>query len=191
MSESDELTSVAQRAIEGDSEALDRLLAELGPQLVRTVRLVVGSGSPVAEDAAQEAVIDVIRGIGRLRDARAVRAWAIRVATARAIKVARRERLRSLLFPLADAEEFVAAGADARLGDLKRAFDSLPPRMRAVAILRLHGGLSERETAAVLRCSVGAVKSQLHDARKRLAGALTAEGLAPSTSHVAEHASGP
>jgi DNA-directed RNA polymerase specialized sigma24 family protein len=40
--------------------------------------------------------------------------------------------------------------------------------MRAVAVLRLYVGLSERETSKVLGCSVGTVKSQLHDARERL-----------------------
>jgi RNA polymerase sigma factor (sigma-70 family) len=56
-----------------------------------------------------------------------------------------------------------------RLIELKRAFDTLPPKMRAVAVLRLFSGLSESDTAAALGCSVGAVKSQLHLARRRLA----------------------
>jgi DNA-directed RNA polymerase specialized sigma24 family protein len=49
-------TSLAGRAKAGDSAALERLLAELAPSIVRSVRLIVGSGSPVAEDAAQEAL---------------------------------------------------------------------------------------------------------------------------------------
>ena len=193
MNESDALASLARRAIEGDDRALDELLAELGPQLVRTVRLVVGAGSPTAEDAAQEAVIDVIRGIKKLREPKAVRAWAMRVATARALKVARRERLRALMFPLVEAPEsrVAASPPDTRLAELKPAFDRLPPRMRAIAVLRLYTGLSEQETAAALGCSVGAVKSQLNEARHRLAETLAAEGLRPSAPHVAGHASGP
>ena len=63
---------------------------------------------------------------------------------------------------------------------LKQAFDSLPPRLRATAVLRLQAGLSEDETAAVLGCSVGAVKSNLHDARKRLTRLLSEAGYAPT-----------
>ena len=188
MNESDTLASLARQATGGDERALEELLAELGPQLVRTVRLVVGAGSPVAEDAAQEAVIDVIRGIGKLREPRAVRAWAMRVATARAVKVARRERLRSLLQPLVEAPESAVIPPDNGVADLKRAFDRLPPRMRAIAVLRLYNGLSEQETATTLGCSVGAVKSQLNEARRRLADMLEAEGLRPSASHVAREA---
>ena len=55
---------------------------------------------------------------------------------------------------------------------------ALPPRLRAVAVLRLYTGLSEHETAKALDCSVGTVKSQLHDARLRLATALRGDDQA-------------
>jgi RNA polymerase sigma factor (sigma-70 family) len=175
------LVQLARRAIGGDDDALEQLLRELGPQLVRTARLVVGAGSWAAEDAAQEAMIDVMRGIGRLREPESVRQWALRVATTRAIKIARHERIRSLGRASTEAQELAARESDERLLDLKRAFDLLPSRMRAVAVLRFYTGLSERETAAVLGCSVGTVKSQLHEARRRLAAALRAEDAAPVT----------
>jgi RNA polymerase sigma-70 factor (ECF subfamily) len=85
--------ALASRANAGDSAALNELLTELRPLVVRTARLIVGSGSWAAEDAAQEALLDISRGIGALHDAAAVRTWALRIATRRALKVARRERL--------------------------------------------------------------------------------------------------
>ncbi len=57
--------------------------------------------------------------------------------------------------------------------ELKGAFDALPPRQRATAVLRLYVGLTEQETADALGCSVGTVKHQLHDARRALAAHLT------------------
>ena len=85
--------SLASRACAGDAAALNDLLSELRPLVVRTVRLVVGSGSWAAEDAAQEALLDISRGISSLRDPAVVRTWALRVAIRRALKIARRERL--------------------------------------------------------------------------------------------------
>ena len=41
---------------------------------------------------------------------------------------------------------------------------ALPERQRAVVVLRYYEDLTERETAEVLGCSVGTVKSQAHDA---------------------------
>src|SRR3954454_2809480 len=84
--------SLASRACAGDAAALDELLAELRPLVVRTARLVVGSGLGAAEDAAQEALLDISRGIGRLRDPTVVRTWALRDAVRRVIQVERRER---------------------------------------------------------------------------------------------------
>jgi RNA polymerase sigma factor (sigma-70 family) len=136
----------------------------------------------VAEDAAQEALIDVARGIRALRAPEAVRTWALRVATTRAIKLARRERFLTLRrAPLTDPELAVES-TDPRSGALKEAFDRLPPKLRATAVLRLYVGLTEAETAEVLGCSLGTVKSNLHDARKRLAASLGDRGLAPASS---------
>ncbi|HWL90465.1 MAG TPA: SigE family RNA polymerase sigma factor [Actinomycetota bacterium] len=43
--------------------------------------------------------------------------------------------------------------------DMWRRLATLPPRQRAVLVLRYYEDLSERETADALRCSVAAVKS--------------------------------
>jgi RNA polymerase sigma-70 factor (sigma-E family) len=51
---------------------------------------------------------------------------------------------------------------------LLRALHSLPARQRAVMVLRYFEDLSEGETAALLGCSVGTVKSQAARALQRL-----------------------
>lgn len=165
------MVGLARRSLDGDVEARNQLLVELRPLVTRTVRLIVGAGAPHAEDAAQDALVDIAKGIGTLKEPQAVTAWSMRVATRRALKTTKRRRLiqRRLVY----AEPPAAAESDGHLYDLKRAFDSLPPRMRAVAVLRLFAELSERETAAILGCSTGAVKSQLHLARRRLAAELS------------------
>ena len=182
MESEDVLVRLARRAVAGESDALDELLRELDPLVVRAARLIVGSGSWAAEDAAQEALLDVARGIGNLRAPEAVKTWALRVATTRAIKVARRERYLSLRRAPANAPELSAEPADGRSAALKEAFDRLPPKLRATAVLRLYVGLSEAEAAEVLGSSIGTVKSNLHDARKRLAATLEERGFAPTAS---------
>ena len=176
----EELDGLARRASRGDSAALDAFLADLEPLVVRAARLVVGSGSWAAEDAAQEALLDLARGIRTLREPKAIKIWALRIATQRALKVSGRERL--LRFRRdAQMEPRWAEPEDGRAAAIKEAFARLPPRLRATAVLRLHAGLSEAETADVLGCSTGTVKSNLHDARKQLTEALRSRGFAPST----------
>jgi RNA polymerase sigma factor (sigma-70 family) len=150
------------------------LLAELKPVVVRTVRLIVGAGSAVAEDAAQEALIELAQAFGTLRDPAAGPAFAARIAARVALRVARRERRLAVLgMRSSRVIESVAADELPDLLELKQAFDRLPPRQRATAVLRLYVGLSEQETARALRCSAGTVKRQLHDARRALAQGIT------------------
>ena len=62
-----------------------------------------------------------------------------------------------------EASEPVAPDATdeiARRAGLLQALHALPLRQRATIILRYLEGMSERETAAVLGCSEGTVKSQ-------------------------------
>jgi len=172
-----DLTDLAARAVAGEPDALDDLLRELQPTVVRAVRLTVGPGSAVAEDAAQEALISVARAISTLRDPAAVRGWAMQIAMRRALRSARRERFAHPLTHLLPAREHDGGRAAA----LAQAFDRLPPRLRATAVLRLFVGLSEAETATVLGCAEGTVKSQLHDARRRLSDGLERAGYAPAT----------
>jgi RNA polymerase sigma factor (sigma-70 family) len=51
---------------------------------------------------------------------------------------------------------------------LVQALAELPPRQRAVLVLRYWGQLSEAESAEVLGCSVGTVKSSLSRGLARL-----------------------
>lgn len=155
--------------------ASEAALVELQPLVVRTVRLVVGSGSAVAEDAAQEALLEVSRALPRLRSGASAGAFAAKIAARIALRAVKRERRFALLgLRVRELPAWASTvnGQPADLLELKEAFDQLPARQRATAVLRLHVGLSEQETAEALGCSVGTVKHQLHDARRALAAYL-------------------
>ena len=85
-------------------------------------------------------------------------------------------RLRSRETSVAEPPELVvegdvAAGVD-DLMTVRRALAGLPPRQRAVLVLRYLEDRSEQETAELLGCSVGTVKSQASKALAKLRGAL-------------------
>ncbi|MFZ2013559.1 MAG: SigE family RNA polymerase sigma factor [Nocardioides sp.] len=69
-------------------------------------------------------------------------------------------------------------GGDAEPTDLWTAMERLPRRMRAVIVLRYFEDLTEAQTAEVLGCSVGTVKSQSSKAlaKLRIDPALAQEG---------------
>ena len=60
------------------------------------------------------------------------------------------------------------------VGRAVAALEALPPRMRAVIVLRYYEDLSEADTAAALGCSVGSVKSQASRGLARLRIELSA-----------------
>jgi len=72
------------------------------------------------------------------------------------------------------ADSFEAVGLRA---PMYAALRDLPPRQRAVVVLRFFDDLTEAQTADVLGCSVGTVKSQAAKALTKLRAAAPLRGL--------------
>jgi RNA polymerase sigma-70 factor (sigma-E family) len=88
--------------------------------------------------------------------------------------VRRRETSVDDVTSLMDAR-YSSLGADAGLDirdEVWRALDQLPPRQRAVLVLRYFEDLTEAEAAATLHVSVGTIKSQNAKAMRTLRVAL-------------------
>lgn len=89
-------------------------------------------------------------------------AYARRAVINAALSWRRRRRVTEV--PLDVAGDPAACGEVSREldSDLVRALRALPPRMRAAVVLRYVEDRSEAETAELLSCSVGTVKSSCH-----------------------------
>lgn len=125
-----------------------------------------GIAGPLADDAAQEALIVVFRRLDRLDDPHAFRPWLRTICVREALRLAaQRPEVR-----LDDAPPLAAAGPDTpelRLF-LSTELARLPADQCAVLILREVEGLSEREIAQIMRIAQGTVKSRLSRAKRRL-----------------------
>jgi len=103
-----------------------------------------------------------------------LRFWLLRIATNVVNRWARRQRRRTAV-PLNDdlCGETVSPTGDGIDGEhVMRALLSLPPRYQAVLSLHHLEGLSVPETAAVIGCREGTVRSRLARARDALRKAL-------------------
>jgi RNA polymerase sigma-70 factor, ECF subfamily len=152
--------SLVLRAQSGDREALDLLLQEIGPPLLRYVSRVTGDRA-LAEDVVQETMILIVRKIGWLYDPSLFRPWAYRIASREAFRALRRRR--SITFePLAEQAGPVEESVDPWLRErIATALDRLSPASRAVVTLHYMEEMSLSEIAAILDLTIGTVKSRL------------------------------
>jgi len=139
--------------------------------LYRTAYLLAG-GRHEAEDLLQDALAKTCVRWRSIRDKRAADAYVRRIMIHDATRRWRRRSRELATDDLPDPGH--DGGIDRRNAhlDLWTQIQILPPRMRAVLVLRYYEDLSEADTARELGCSVGAVKSQAHHAIKRLRAAL-------------------
>ena len=145
------------------------------PSLVGTAYLVTADRG-VAEDCVQEALARVHRRWRVLREDGEPVAYARRAVLNAALSWRRRRRIAEV--PL-DASVDPAAPEDPAWAvdpELMAALRSLPPRMRAAVVLRFLEDHSEAETAALLGCSVGTVKSATSRGIARLREVLERDG---------------
>jgi RNA polymerase sigma-70 factor (sigma-E family) len=116
-----------------------------------------------AEDLVHDAFVRCVGRFGHLRAHEAFDAYLRRTIVNLHTSGLRRLRVERAYLAKARVEAGHVAGATmpdvAGREDLWRRLLTLPPRQRAVLVLRYYEDLSERETADTLRCSVAAVKS--------------------------------
>jgi RNA polymerase sigma-70 factor (sigma-E family) len=149
------------------------------PRLVRTAYLLCGDPHE-AHDLVQVTLMRVHRRWRSIERTDQPQAYARRVLVNLAASFWRR-RLRAPLLALTALGESGEPGhpdGSAALADRQELWDAvmtLPPRTRAVLVLRYFEDMSEAETAAALQCSVGSVKSQASRGLARLREVLTAQ----------------
>lgn len=183
LSDSDLLRSM----LAGDEEALALLYRRRQSGIYRFALQMSGSKT-IAEDVTQEVFLFLMREGHVFDPARgSVSAFLLGVARNH---VLRRLRVEQLLAPLGDDSDddapFLHASSDlCPLDDLTRAETiesvrkavlSLPSKYREVVVLCELQDVSYGETAEILGCAIGTVRSRLHRAR-----ALLLEKLRPAT----------
>jgi RNA polymerase sigma-70 factor (sigma-E family) len=137
-------------------------------RLSRVAYLLAGRHAD-AEDLLQSALVKVAvrwQRVSRVGDPEAYLRKVLYHEHIRAWRRRRNEQLTGYVPEVATGQQ-EAAGV-VRRAVLEQALGRLTPRQRAVLVLRFYEDLSEVDTAAVLGCSVGNVKSQTSRALDRL-----------------------
>lgn len=149
-----------------------------------TLALRLTANEEDARDVVQDAYLRAWKGIGRFRGDAQFTTWLYRItANCAATHLGRRRKTRtesldSAPEPVEFRPEILpaeAAESRAELARLSAALDELPPKLRAVVVLKDVYDLSHDAIAGQLGISVSAAKVRLHRARKRLRDDLEAD----------------
>jgi RNA polymerase sigma-70 factor (sigma-E family) len=153
-------------AVRSDSVEFDAFVAARSSVLLRTAYLLTHDHA-LAEDLLQTALAKAWFAWSRIETAPEAYVRKVLVNTY-ATWWRRRWNGEHATSELPDAGIASAADASDASHDLWLAMERLPRRQRAVVVLRYFEDLSESETAQLLGCSVGTVKSQASKALAKL-----------------------
>jgi RNA polymerase sigma-70 factor, ECF subfamily len=173
--------AMLESALNGDREALGRLLSRYSGQLYQIAFRVLGSRED-AEDALQDGLLAAVRNLDSFEGRSKFSTWLVRIITNSALMVMRKNRAHALV-SLEDAsrnpEDLPLASRLPDLGPnpeevcerrerrrmLQQSLHALSADYFSAVWLRDVQGLSTEEAARILGLSIGTLKSRLHRAR--------------------------
>lgn len=179
----DEIDDLARRGQAGDREALEALLTAIRPRVLNVCRGVLPYSSD-AEDACQEALINIAGKLGSWNGRGRFTTWMHAVAVNAARSTYRRMRNQAVVGGISDSvterpdPRTTSVIAGTRL-DLLEAMDSLEqdhPQYVEPLLLRDVYGLPYEEIARLVDAPLGTVKAQIHHGRKLVRPKLRGDG---------------
>jgi RNA polymerase sigma-70 factor (ECF subfamily) len=167
-------------AMTGDRAAMDALLRSHHDRVYTVCRRITGNDADAA-DAAQEALIAIVRGLGRFDGRSAFSTWVYRIATNASLDELRRRKRRPLVVvddPVThETPDHDGGGRIDGLGDrmaIDAALRLVPEDFRVPLVLRDVCDLDYAEIAETLDIPIGTVKSRIARGRGALAQILRA-----------------
>ena len=171
-----DLVAAARR---GDAVAMDQLLRRHYDRVHAVCRRIAGSTRD-ADDAAQEAMIKIVRNLDRFDGRAAFGTWVYRIATNTALDELRKRKRRPMLHVVDDDDDVRASnepvddlahrrvdGVVDRIA-IDQALAELPDEFKAAVVMRDVGDLDYAEIAAALDLPIGTVKSRIARGRRLL-----------------------
>jgi RNA polymerase sigma-70 factor (ECF subfamily) len=178
----DELGAI-RRLKSGDIGGLEILVSLYQVRAVRTAFLITRDPAQ-AEEAVQEAFLQIYRSIRHFDEQRSFAAWFMRSVGNAALKLAQKSARRAPGGSAPDDSWWESLASEAEPVErqiensefqnlLWESMQNLSPRQRLALVQRYYLDMSEKEIAVELKAAPGTVKWLLHAARKNLRALLS------------------
>ena len=167
------------RAQRGDQVAFNAIAQATHVRLKQTAYRILRD-LHLAEDALQQAYVEMWRALPKLKDVQRFEAWSYRILVNACYQESKRRKrwLESVPNHHATSEPDGTGAVNDR-DQLERGFAELSIDHRAVVVLHYYLDLSIEDTAATLGISAGTAKSRLNRAMTKLRAVLGADLPAP------------
>jgi RNA polymerase sigma-70 factor (ECF subfamily) len=173
---------IVLRCQAGEHTAFEDLVAMMERPLLYYATKLTGNGE-TALDVLQDVWMKAFRGIGRLKDPGSLRPWLYRITHGivvdrirKNISTERAEEAHAAGFNESDDLSFTEDDSAA----IHEALNELGPKHREVLVLYFLEDFSVSETAIIVGCSEGTVKSRIHYAKRAMKEVLSGGGYGTS-----------
>lgn len=151
--------------------ALEAIFTALRQRLFNLCLRMTGNRAD-AEDALQDAMIGVYRGLGAFRGESSVSTWTHRIVIHSCLRHRRRHRTEPIPTDLVTSDPPPEMQSDQEVARIIDAINRLAPESRVVLHMFALKGMAHRQISDVLGIPEGTVWSRLHRARRELKDAL-------------------
>jgi RNA polymerase sigma factor (sigma-70 family) len=160
---------LARRAAGGDRRAFEEIYERYHQDLYRFCLAMVGNPQD-AQDALQNTMVKVLRGLPGEQRTIKLRPWLYRIARNESVETLRRRRDTAELESQQVAVAAVTETAETRerLRTLLADLEQLPERQRAALVMRELGGLDFDQIGAAFETSAAVARQTLYEARLSL-----------------------
>jgi RNA polymerase sigma-70 factor (ECF subfamily) len=178
-------TTLVRRTLAGDQEAFAALVEKYKDAVFNVAYRMLGNATE-AEDVAQETFVRAYTQLKTYKDSHRFSTWLLSIASHLSIDQLRRRRFLALPLENVPFLEWIAdAGPSPEQSalrgevadEMQSVLDALPPKYRAVLVLRYWYDFSYEEIADALTMTPALVKARLHRARELVARTMKAQGL--------------
>lgn len=166
----------------GDAHAQRVLAHRLAPRVQRVARRLLSNAAD-ADDAAQVALMEILRSAQSYREEASVERWADRITVRTSLRHVREQRRRGWLFGRDDDEPRGAGRFELEVNGtreetprrLEEYLAELPLARREVLVLKHALGYTTDEIAELVDKPIGTIKDRLVAARKQIRRAILRE----------------
>jgi RNA polymerase sigma factor (sigma-70 family) len=179
------LTPLVLRAQQGQLDAVNQVVAELAPGVLRALAALLGRQNPELEDLTQDVLIAVIRALPDFRGESTLLHFAVRIAARKSVLVRRRKRsvlgwLEGFWRGEQPLRQAPVSAHEQLCGDRQRALlrlllSELPDAQAETLLLRVVCGHSIEEISTMTQTPFNTVRSRLRLAKEALRQRIEAE----------------